>query len=30
MEKPWTIQALRPDGEFGIEYSFGDLRSVKQ
>ena len=30
MEKPWTIQALRPDGEFGIEYTFGDLRSVKQ
>ncbi len=27
-EKPWTIQALRPDGEFGIEYTFGDSRSV--
>ena len=27
-EKPWTIQALRPVGEFGIEYTFRDPRSV--
>ena len=23
-EKPWTIQAVRPDGSLGTEYTFGD------
>ncbi|KAL7436119.1 hypothetical protein ACHAXH_003963 [Discostella pseudostelligera] len=27
-EKPWTIQALRPDGEYGTEYTFGEPRLV--
>ncbi|KAL3771244.1 hypothetical protein ACHAWU_004244 [Discostella pseudostelligera] len=27
-EKPWTIQALRPDGKYGTEYTFGEPRLV--
>jgi len=27
-EKPWTIQAVRPDGSLGTEYTFGDARTV--
>ncbi|KAL7525771.1 hypothetical protein ACHAXR_001153 [Thalassiosira sp. AJA248-18] len=27
-EKPWTIQAVRPDGSLGTEYTFGDPRTV--
>ena len=26
--KPWTIQAVRPDGSLGIEYTFGEPRTV--
>lgn len=28
VEKPWTIQAVRPDGTLGTEYTFGDPREV--
>jgi len=28
MEKPWTIQAVRPDGSLGTEHIFGDPRKV--
>lgn len=27
-EKPWTIQAVRPDGSLGTEYTFGGPRAV--
>ena len=27
-EKPWTIQALRQDGKFGTEYTFGEPRML--
>ena len=27
-DKPWTIQAVRPDGSLGTEYTFGDPRTV--
>jgi hypothetical protein len=27
-DKPWTIQAVRPDGSLGTEYAFGEQRIV--
>jgi len=27
-DKPWTIQAVRPDGSLGAEYAFGEPRTV--
>ena len=27
-DKPWTLQAVRPDGSLGTEYTFGDPRTV--
>ena len=27
-DKPWTIQAVRPDGSLGTEYAFGEPRTV--